>query len=55
MFRKDFYIEVPDLAKMTDAEVEEYRIEMEGIKVLRYNNSKKLSSFPVFKMYLPFR
>ena len=33
LFRKDFYIEVPDLAKMTDAEVEEYRQEMEGIKV----------------------
>ena len=35
LFRKDFYIEVPDLAKMTDAEVEEYRQEMEGIKVCR--------------------
>ena len=33
MFRKDFYIEVPELAKMSDAEVEEYRQEMEGIKV----------------------
>ena len=35
MFRKDFYIEVPELAKMSDAEVEEYRQEMEGIKVNR--------------------
>ena len=33
LFRKDFYIEVPELAKMSDAEVEEYRTEMEGIKV----------------------
>ena len=33
MFRKDFYIEVPELAKMTDAEVDDYRTEMEGIKV----------------------
>ena len=33
MFRKDFYIEVPELSKMSDAEVEEYRTEMEGIKV----------------------
>ena len=24
-FRKDFYIEVPELAKMTDLEVEDYR------------------------------
>ena len=36
MFRKDFYIEVPELAKMSDAEVEEYRQEMEGIKVDRW-------------------
>ena len=35
LFRKDFYIEVPELAKMSDAEVEEYRQEMEGIKVNR--------------------
>ena len=40
MFRKDFYIEVPDLARMTDAEVEEYRQEMEGIKVGKNLNSK---------------
>jgi hypothetical protein len=31
-FRKDFYIEVPELAKMTDAEVEDYRAEMDHIK-----------------------
>jgi hypothetical protein len=30
--RKDFYIEVPELAKMTDAEVEDYRAEMDHIK-----------------------
>ena len=36
LFRKDFYIEVPELAKMSDAEVEEYRQEMEGIKVDRW-------------------
>ena len=33
MFRKDFYIEVPELTKMSDAEVDDYRTEMEGIKV----------------------
>ena len=33
LFRKDFYIEVPELTKMSDAEVDDYRTEMEGIKV----------------------
>ena len=33
LFRKDFYIEVPELNKMTDAEVDDLRTEMEGIKV----------------------
>ncbi|EEC12441.1 ATP-dependent RNA helicase, putative, partial [Ixodes scapularis] len=32
-FRKNFYIEVPELAKMTPGEVELWRAEMEGIKV----------------------
>lgn len=32
-FRKNFYIEVPELARMTQAEVETYRCEMEGITV----------------------
>jgi ATP-dependent RNA helicase DDX46/PRP5 len=32
-FRKDFYIEVPELARMTSDEVEECRSELEGIKV----------------------
>ncbi|RWS14530.1 ATP-dependent RNA helicase DDX46-like protein [Dinothrombium tinctorium] len=32
-FRKEFYIEVPELAKMTPEEVENYREELEGIKV----------------------
>ncbi|KAI7688455.1 putative ATP-dependent RNA helicase DDX46 [Sarcoptes scabiei] len=31
-FRKNFYIEVPEIAKMTDAEVEKYKTELEGIK-----------------------
>ena len=48
MFRKDFYIEVPELAKMSDAEVEEYRTEMEGIKVISFFNSchKLIFIFP---------
>lgn len=32
-FRKNFYIEVPELAKMTPGEVEALRAELEGIKV----------------------
>lgn len=32
-FRKNFYIEVPELAKMTPGEVETMRAELEGIKV----------------------
>jgi len=32
-FRKDFYVEVPDIARMTQEEVDEYRTELEGIKV----------------------
>ncbi|GAB6018834.1 putative ATP-dependent RNA helicase ddx46 [Chamberlinius hualienensis] len=32
-FRKDFYVEVPELAKMTNEEVDEYKAEMEGIRV----------------------
>lgn len=31
-FRKNFYIEVPELAKMTNEEVEAFKDEMEGIK-----------------------
>lgn len=33
-FRKNFYVEVPELAKMTQAEVEAFREELEGIKVI---------------------
>ncbi|XP_060522677.1 probable ATP-dependent RNA helicase DDX46 [Cylas formicarius] len=32
-FRKNFYVEVPEIAKMTHAEVDAYREELEGIKV----------------------
>lgn len=32
-FRKDFYVEVPELAKITPGEVEALRAELEGIKV----------------------
>lgn len=32
-FRKDFYVEVPELAKMTTTEVDAYKVELEGIQV----------------------
>lgn len=32
-FRKDFYVEVPELARMTPEEVEEYRAKLEHIRV----------------------
>lgn len=32
-FRKNFYVEVPEIAKMTSEEVETYRQELEGIRV----------------------
>lgn len=32
-FRKNFYVEVPEIAKMTHQEVEAYREELEGIRV----------------------
>ncbi|XP_051732927.1 probable ATP-dependent RNA helicase DDX46 [Ctenopharyngodon idella] len=32
-FRKNFYVEVPELARMTPEEVNEYRLELEGIIV----------------------
>lgn len=33
LFKKSFYIEVPELAKMTQEEVDSYRLELEDIKV----------------------
>ncbi|KAJ8972034.1 hypothetical protein NQ314_000417, partial [Rhamnusium bicolor] len=32
-FRKNFYVEVPEIAKMTHEEVDEYKEELEGIRV----------------------
>lgn len=32
-FRKNFYVEVPEIAKMTQQEVDAYREELEGIRV----------------------
>lgn len=44
-FRKNFYIEVPELTKMTNEEVEEYRSSLEGIKVKGKNCPKPIKSW----------
>lgn len=36
-FRKNFYVEVPEIAKMTHEEVEAYKEELEGIRVKGLN------------------
>ena len=45
-FVKDFYREVPELSKMTDAEVELYREELEGVKVKGKNCPKPIKNWP---------
>jgi len=32
-FRKNFYVEVPELTRMTAGDVEKYRTELEGVQV----------------------
>ena len=32
-FRKNFYNEVPEITRMTDAQVEDYRAELDGVRV----------------------
>lgn len=32
-FRKDFYVEPPEITRMTDEEVASYRAELDGIKI----------------------
>lgn len=44
-FRKDFYIEVPEIAKMTDEEVAEYRKSLEGIRIRGKNCPKPIKTF----------
>lgn len=45
-FTKDFYIEVPEIARMTSSEVELYREELEGIKVKGKNFPKPIKTWP---------
>ena len=44
-FIKSFYVEVPELAKMTDGEVETLRADMEGIKVKGKNVPKPIKTW----------
>ncbi|CAF0721530.1 unnamed protein product [Brachionus calyciflorus] len=41
-FRKNFYLEVPEISRMTLEEVEEYREELEGIKIKGKNCPKPI-------------
>ncbi|XP_018012407.2 probable ATP-dependent RNA helicase DDX46 [Hyalella azteca] len=45
-FRKDFYIEVPEIASMSKEEVETYREELEGIKVKGVGCPRPIKSWP---------
>ncbi len=45
-FQKEFYREVPEIARMTGGEVELYREELEGIKVKGKNVPKPIKSWP---------
>lgn len=44
-FRKDFYVEVPEIAKMTKKEVDDYRQELDGIKVRGKNVPKPIKGW----------
>lgn len=44
-FRKNFYVEVPELARMKPEEVDAYRCELEGIKVRGKNCPKPIKSW----------
>lgn len=48
-FRKNFYVEVPELARMTQQEVEKYRTDLEGIQVKGKGCPKPIKvGFPSF-------
>lgn len=44
-FRKNFYVEVPEIAKLTTEEIEAYRSELEGIKVRGKGCPKPIKSW----------
>lgn len=45
-FRKDFYIEVPEIACLTQAEVDAYLEELDGIKVKGVGCPRPIKSWP---------
>lgn len=45
-FTKNFYLEVPEIAKMTDSEVELFRTDNEGIKVKGKDSPKPFKKWP---------
>ena len=45
-FTKNFYLEVPEIAKLTDADVEQLRADMEGIKVKGKDPPKPFKTWP---------
>eukprot|EP00794_Sanderia_malayensis_P010050 gene10050-11079_t len=44
-FRKNFYVEVPELARMTEAEVDAYRVELDGIRIVGKNVPKPIRTW----------
>jgi len=44
-FKSNLYIETPQIASMTDAEVETYRAELEGIKIRGQNCPKPIKTW----------
>ncbi len=51
--RRNFYIEVPELARMSKEEVEEYRAELDGIKVRGKNVPKPIKNWHQVQACLP--
>jgi len=45
-FRKNFYNEVPEITKMTDAQVEDYKAEMEGIRCKGKEVPRPIKNWP---------
>jgi ATP-dependent RNA helicase DDX46/PRP5 len=44
-FRKDFYVEVPEIARMTKKEVDDYREELDDIKCRGRNVPKPIKNW----------
>ena len=54
-FRRNFYIEVPELSRMTEAETAEYRTQLDGIKArISAQLHTMFSAISICLRYLPF-